>query len=32
MKIINILDFIVKYLRENGRTVDAEIIEMTEDE
>ena len=32
MKMINILDFIVKYLRENGRTVNAEIIEMTEDE
>jgi len=29
---IDILDFIVEYLRKNNRTIDAEMIKMTEDE
>jgi len=29
---INILDFIVKYLKENGRTADAKMIKMIKDE
>jgi len=32
MKMINILSFIVEYLRKNDRTVDTEMIKMTEDE
>jgi len=32
VKMINILDFIIEYLRENDRMTDAEMIEMTEDE
>jgi len=32
MKMINILSFIVEYLRKNDRTVDAEMIKMIEDE
>ncbi len=32
MKMINILNFIVKYLRKNGRTADTEVVEMTENE
>jgi len=31
-KIIDILDFIIEYLRENSRTADAEIIKMMKDE
>jgi len=31
MKMINILDFIVEYLRKNGRTADAEMIEVVKD-
>ncbi len=31
-KIINILDFIVEYLRKNDRTVDADVIKMIKDE
>jgi len=32
VKMINISDFIVEYLRKNDRTADTEMIEMTEDE
>jgi len=32
MKMIDILDFIVEYLRENDRTTDAEMIKMMKDE
>jgi len=32
MKMINILGFIVKYLRENDRTADAEMIKVAKDE
>jgi len=32
IEIINISDFIVKYLRKNDRTIDAEIIKMIKDE
>ena len=32
MKIIDILDFIVEYLRENNRMTDAEMIKMIKDE
>jgi len=32
IKIINILDFIVEYLRKNDRTIDAEMIKMMKDE
>jgi len=32
MKIIDILSFIVEYLRENSRMVDAEMIKMMKDE
>jgi len=32
VKMINILNFIVKYLRKNDRTVDAEMIKMMKDE
>jgi len=32
MKMIDILSFIVEYLRENDRTADAEIIKMMKDE
>jgi len=32
MKMINILSFIVEYLRENGRTADAEVIDVAKDE
>jgi len=32
VKMINILDFIIEYLRENSRTADAEMIKMIEDE
>jgi len=32
MKMINILSFIVKYLRKNGRMADVEMIEMMKDE
>jgi len=32
IKMIDISSLIVEYLRENGRTEDAEVIEMTEDE
>ncbi len=31
VKIINILDFIVEYLRKNDRTVDADVIEIVKD-
>jgi len=31
MKMIDILDFIVEYLRKNDRMTDAEMIEMTKD-
>jgi len=31
MKMINILDFIVEYLRKNDRITDAEMIKMTKD-
>jgi len=31
MKIIDILSFIVEYLRKNGRTADAEMIKMIKD-
>jgi len=31
MKMINILGFIVEYLRKNGRTADAEMIEVVKD-
>ncbi len=31
-EMINILDFIVKYLKENGRTADAKMIKMIKDE
>jgi len=32
MKMINILGFIVEYLRENDRTADAEMIKVAKDE
>jgi len=32
MKMINILSFIVKYLRKNGRMADVEMIKMMKDE
>ena len=32
IKIINILDFIVEYLRKNDRTIDSEMIKMMKDE
>jgi len=32
MKMINILSFIVKYLRKNDRTADAEVVKTAEDE
>ncbi len=32
VKMIDISDFIVEYLRKNNRTIDAEMIKMTEDE
>jgi len=32
VEMINISGFIVKYLRENGRTADAEVIEVMKDE
>jgi len=32
MKIIDILDFIIEYLRKNDRTADAEMIKMIKDE
>jgi len=32
MKMINILSFIVEYLRKNDRTVDAEVVKTAEDE
>jgi len=32
VKMINISDFIVEYLRKNDRTADTEMIKMTEDE
>jgi hypothetical protein len=32
VKMINISGFIVEYLRENGRTADAEVIEVMKDE
>jgi len=32
MKMINILSFIIDYLRENDRTADADIIKMIKDE
>jgi len=32
VEMINILNFIVEYLRENDRTVDAEMIKMMKDE
>jgi len=31
MKMINILGFIVEYLRKNGRTADAEMIKVVKD-
>jgi len=32
MKMINILSFIVEYLRKNDRTADAEVVKTAEDE
>ena len=32
IEMINILDFIIKYLRKNDRMTDVEVIEMIKDE
>ncbi len=32
IEMIDILDFIIEYLRENDRTIDAEMIKIIEDE